>query len=149
MKVIDILDYVIRKHKCAFTFYIDHGPDSNDRNSINWTYVNGQISSNGEDNFTYFLRKGVYKLDSEIHVILGYGLDEGVKVQPLGKYIEEQPEVKSVSEDLEPLQYIEFDPCVTRMKYGNWEEAYNYDTKFLALVMNRIILEIEKMKEDK
>ena len=56
---------------------------------------------------------------------------------------------KTITEDLEPLQYIEFDPCVAHMKYGNWEEACNADTKFLALVINRIILEIEKMKKEK
>lgn len=56
---------------------------------------------------------------------------------------------KTVSEDLEPLQYIEFVPGTNNMKYGNWEEAFNADTKFLALVINRIILEIEKIKEEK
>ena len=54
---------------------------------------------------------------------------------------------KTITEDLEPLQYIEFVPGTNNMKYGNWEEACNADTKFLALVINRIILEIEKMKE--
>ena len=56
---------------------------------------------------------------------------------------------ETVSEDLEPLRYIKFVPGTNNMKYGNWEEAYNADTKFLALVINRIILEIEKMKEGK
>lgn len=56
---------------------------------------------------------------------------------------------KTITEDLEPLRYIEFVPGTNNMKYGNWEEAYNADTKFLALVINRIILEIEKMKEEK
>ena len=56
---------------------------------------------------------------------------------------------KTITEDLEPLQYIEFVPGTNDMKYGNWEEACNTDTKFLALVINRIILEIEKMNEEK
>ena len=56
---------------------------------------------------------------------------------------------KTITEDLEPLQYIEFVPGTNDMKYGNWEESFNPDTKFLALVINRIILEIEKMKEEK
>ena len=56
---------------------------------------------------------------------------------------------KTITEDLEPLQYIEFVPGTNDMKYGNWEESFNPDTKFLALVINRIILEIEKMNEEK
>ena len=56
---------------------------------------------------------------------------------------------ETVSEDLEPLQYIEFVPGTNNMKYGNWEESFNPDTKFLAVVINRIILEIEKMNEEK
>ena len=56
---------------------------------------------------------------------------------------------KTITEDLEPLQYIEFVPGTNDMKYGNWKESFNPDTKFLALVINRIILEIEKMKEEK
>lgn len=56
-------------------------------------------------------------------------------------------EIIEEDEKLEPLKYIEI--TGETIKYGNNATTCDYDTEFLAQIINRLIFEINELKKGK
>ena len=133
MKVIDIVDRIYLKDKDNFKFWVNSGIGTSST-CINWEYKDGYVRSvDNEDNFFYYIYKNVYKLTDDVEII------------------EDKPEEKEIKE-LPPLEYIKFNfeqsvnDINNTITYMSTTVTTDLDTELLALIINRLIKEVEDLK---
>lgn len=131
MQVIDIVNKIAFKEQSNFKFWVKAGLNiERSTQAINWEYKDGYVRSvDEESDFFYWIYKNVYKFDDEVVII-------------------EEEEIKP----LPPLEYIKFDfeqtvdsVCNT-ITYMSTTATTDHDTDLLALVINRVIREVEDLK---
>lgn len=65
----------------------------------------------------------------------------------IGKILNDEVEIIEEDKKIKPLKYIRIDDEV--IWYGSNAATCDFDTKLLALVINELIIEIEKLKKGK
>lgn len=135
MQVIDILNKVANKEKGNFKFWVNSGVGTSST-CINWEYKDGYVRSvDNESDFFYFIYKDVYKLTDNIEII------------------EDKPEEEEIK-PLPPLEYIKFNfeqsvnDIYNTITYMSTTATTDHDTDLLALVINRLIREVEDLKHN-
>lgn len=133
MQVIDILVNMADKEEDNFKFWVNSGVGTSST-CINWEYKDGHVRSvDDKRDFFLFIYKDVYKLTDNIEII------------------EDKPEEEEIKE-LPPLEYIKFNfeqsvnDINNTITYMSSTATTDYDTELLALVINRVIREVEDLK---
>lgn len=131
MQVIDILVNMADKEEGNFKFWVwFNGTKADEKNAAHWEYKNGYVRQydNPEgDDFFWFINEGIYDLNDEIMIIEDKSKEEEIK-------------------ELPPLEYIKMSLDNKTMSYGSEAVFYTLDSKFLALIINRVIREVEDLK---
>lgn len=131
MKVIDILVDIADKKEDNFKFWVKLSPDSSKDTVINWEYKDGyvtQVSNRAareKDGFFDYIADGIYDLTDEIIII--------------------EEETEKEIKELPCLEYIKNDEP-DKLTYGSWTMPCNDTERFLSLIINRMIKEVEDLK---